>query len=153
MAGRKRRKKKKDGSANAIRFLGLALLIVLLAIIGVLASRSVREKVERSLYPLRFEAEIRAASEEFGVPVPVLCGVIHTESGFDPEAVSSAGAKGLMQFMPATLEWVAWRLHETADHTRVFEPAYNIRCGAYLLSFLYDRFGAWETADAGSNAG
>ena len=150
---KKKRKKKKDPSANIIRFLGLALLILVLAIIGVLAAGKIQKQTDLTLYPLRYETEIRAAGTEFDVPLSVICGVIHTESGFDPEAVSSAGARGLMQLMPATLEWIAWRLNEPADQTRVFDPAFNIRYGTYLLSFLYERFGDWETVYAGYNAG
>ena len=147
------RRKKKNGKTNAIVFLTVLLLLILLLILGVLWIGKAKENVDRKLYPYRFGEEIEAAGAEFGVPEAVICAVIRTESSFDPEAVSRTGAKGLMQLMPSTVEWVAWRLGEKEEQERVFEPEFNIRYGTYLLSFLYERFGDWETAFAGYNAG
>lgn len=64
---------------------------------------------------------IEEASAVYGVPVNVIMGVIKAESDFDLQCVSSAGAKGLMQIMPANAE--------EYGVTDMFDPRQNIFCG------------------------
>ena len=91
------------------------------------------------------------ASED---PALVLA-VIRQESSFNPEAVSSAGALGLMQLMPGTAREVAGKLglsYRQASLTA--EPEYNMLLGQTYLSQLIDRFdGSALLAVAGYNAG
>ena len=64
------------------------------------------------------------------------------ESGFDPKAVSRAGACGLMQIMPATWREIRLTLPElSAD---IFHPKSNIRAGIYYDRFCYDYIGMQE---------
>ena len=93
---------------------------------------------------------------EYDVPLDVVYAVIETESHFDTDARSGAGACGLMQLMPDTYDWIRTRLGE-ADAAEpaegIFDPELNLRYGIYYLSWLYETFGVWETAWAGYNAG
>ncbi|WP_149537854.1 lytic transglycosylase domain-containing protein [Siccirubricoccus phaeus] len=89
-------------------------------------------------------------------PEPALVQAIaRQESNFDPEAVSSSNARGLMQLLPSTAQAVARRLglrHATAMLTA--NPAHNLRLGAAYLDELLLRFsGALPFAVAGYNAG
>ena len=81
--------------------------------------------------------------------------VIRQESSFDPGAVSSAGARGLMQLMPATAAGVAGDLgiaHNKAKLTS--DPDHNMRLGtAYLFELLGDQGGSYVRAIAAYNAG
>jgi soluble lytic murein transglycosylase len=82
--------------------------------------------------------------------------IIRQESQFEPEVVSSAGARGLMQLMPATARGVAKAENTLGGHTdaKLFEPAYNIRLGrSYLASLVDDFGGSYVLAIAGYNAG
>ncbi len=81
--------------------------------------------------------------------------IIRQESQFEAEAVSRAGARGLMQLMPATARAVAKSDGQAAhSEARLFEPAYNIRLGrAYLASLVDDFGGSYVLAIAGYNAG
>ncbi len=89
---------------------------------------------------------IRSASAKYGVPEPFLKGVIRNESGFRTNAVSSAGAQGLMQLMPATARGFGV--------TDPFNPAQNIDAGARFLRNLLKMFdGDMGLAYAGYNAG
>ena len=93
-----------------------------------------------------YAAEVRAAAQEFGVDEAVVRAIIHAESAFRPNAVSHAGAQGLMQLIPDT----ATRFG-VAD---VFDPNQNIRGGVQYLAWLLKRFDNDLTlAAAGYNAG
>lgn len=102
---------------------------------------------------LLYHEYVEAASEEFGVPESVIYAVIYCESNFEADAVSSAGAKGLMQMMPATFQELQGYLKETHSQDALLEPEISIRYGTYYLSRMYKRFENWETAFAAYNAG
>ena len=93
-----------------------------------------------------YAAEVRAAALEFGVEEAVVRAVIHAESAFRPNAVSHAGAQGLMQLIPATASRFG-----VGD---AFDPNQNIRGGVQYLAWLLKRFNNDLTlAAAGYNAG
>ena len=134
--------------------IGRLLVIPFLLLAAYLIWRGfISEAIERRLYPLYYTDVVEASADEFGLPPELVYAVILTESSFDADAVSSAGARGLMQLTDDTNEWVAWRLGEEAEPSRIFEPGLNIRRGCYLLSYLYERFGGWNEALAAYNAG
>jgi soluble lytic murein transglycosylase-like protein len=83
--------------------------------------------------PTTFEELITSAGERYGVPVSLIKAVIDAESSFDPNAVSSAGAKGLMQLMDGTARGLGV--------SNPFDPAQNIEGGTKYLSNLIQRFG------------
>lgn len=86
-----------------------------------------------------------AASAQTGVPENLLMAVAWQESGFNPNAVSYAGAQGLMQFMPST-----WSVY---GHGSPFNPREAMLAGAKYLRHLALRFHSWPLALAGYNAG
>jgi soluble lytic murein transglycosylase-like protein len=93
-----------------------------------------------------YDLAIRRASRQHGVSAALVKAVIAAESGFDPLAESSKGARGLMQLMPST-----------ADHLGVddaYDPWQNIDGGTRYLCELMDRFpGELALALAAYNAG
>ena len=97
---------------------------------------------------------VRAASAEFGVPVPLVLAVIEVESEFDADARSDAGAMGYMQLLPDTFTWIRdEKLCETVSDTAILDPTVNIRYGTYYLAYLTERFGTLRVALAAYNAG
>ena len=87
-----------------------------------------------------------------GLDPNLVYGVIWVESRFNPKAKSPAGARGLMQLMPATAAHLAKELGE--KRPQAYDPEFNIRAGAYYLDRLMDRFDGDETlAVAAYNAG
>lgn len=80
----------------------------------------------------RFQAEIETVSEVFGVDPALVRAVMHAESWFEPEAVSHAGAQGLMQLMPATAQ--------RFGVVNVFDPVDNITGGVAYLAWLLEEF-------------
>ncbi len=111
--------------------------------------------LEYKIYPLPEEylTEIENQSEEYGVPIELVCGVIHTESSFDPNAVSSAGAKGMMQITKDTFDWLLFKTKEEHEESALFDYKINIKYGTLFLSILYEEFGDWDTVFAAYNAG
>ncbi len=105
----------------------------------------------RAAYPLRYTEEVAASAEEFDIPESLIYAVIHTESRFRAEAVSSADAKGLMQLTDPTFEWILSKLGESSGD--VFDPQTNIRCGTKTLAVLHIEFDNIETILAAYNAG
>jgi soluble lytic murein transglycosylase len=89
-------------------------------------------------------------------PEPALVhGVIRQESVFDTDAVSRAGARGLMQLMPGTAEEVSRRLGERYTRARLTgDPEFNVRLGSTYLQDMIERFnGSYVLAVAAYNAG
>ncbi|HEX6023659.1 MAG TPA: lytic transglycosylase domain-containing protein [Solirubrobacter sp.] len=80
-----------------------------------------------------FAAEITAAAQANGLDPALLAGLIKQESGFNPNAGSPAGARGLTQLMPGTAAGLGV--------TNVLDPAQSINGGAKYLKQQLDAFG------------
>lgn len=91
-----------------------------------------------------YAAEFRKAEATTGVPARVLAAVANVESGFRSDAVSHAGARGLMQFMPGTASGLG---------VNPMNPASAIDGAARLLKRHVGEFGSLELALAAYNAG
>jgi peptidoglycan DL-endopeptidase CwlO len=91
-----------------------------------------------------FAAQFETAGARHGVPPQLLAAVGWVESRYQIDAVSSAGAQGVMQLMPFV-----------ADEYGVdaFDPHQAIDAAAQLLRTHHDRFGSWDLALAAYNAG
>jgi soluble lytic murein transglycosylase len=107
------------------------------------------------LYPQPFDDEVRSAAKLTQVDQTLIYSVLRQESLYRRDALSPAGAYGLLQLLPATARRTAqhWdrRRPSTAD---LFNPAVNVTLGAGQLRMLMDRFsGQTAVALAGYNAG
>ena len=89
----------------------------------------------------------------YNVPPALIFSVINTESSFNKDAVSSAGARGLMQITPETFEWLQTKTGESLDNDKLFDPEVSIKYGTFFLSILLERFEVVDTAVAAYNAG
>ncbi|MBZ0112314.1 MAG: lytic transglycosylase domain-containing protein [Thermoanaerobaculia bacterium] len=92
-----------------------------------------------------WDRSIRDASDEHSLDPKLIRSVIEVESGFNPAAVSSKGAQGLMQLMPETARELA-----VSDP---FDPEQSIFGGTLYLRRMMDEFGRIEIALAAYNAG
>ncbi|OPA78432.1 lytic transglycosylase [Paenibacillus selenitireducens] len=86
--------------------------------------------------PTQYDDIIKQASQKYGISEALIKAVIKVESSFNPETVSSAGAKGLMQLMDATARGLGV--------TNSFDPAQNIDGGTKYLSYQLKRFDGQE---------
>jgi soluble lytic murein transglycosylase len=91
-------------------------------------------------YQTPYRGEFETAAREQAMDVAMLFGIARQESRFSPDIVSSAGAQGLMQLMPATARWVAKQLGETGfQPARVTDVDLNTRFGAFYFRHCLDR--------------
>lgn len=109
-------------------------------------SETFSKVLDKELSAYSLEDIFNEAASQYGVDVNLLKAVAEAESGFDTNAVSSAGAQGIMQLMPQTAE--------SYGVTDPFDPAQSIAGGAQMLSWLLDDYNGNVTlALAGYNAG
>ena len=110
--------------------------------------------VQRIRYPLRYEAIVRGHARNYDLDPSLLAAVIYTESKFNANARSQAGAIGLMQLLPDTAQGIAVRTGgSTFVVSDLYVPELNVRYGAWYLRHLLDRYGDERTALAAYHAG
>jgi hypothetical protein len=97
--------------------------------------------------PAQYAGTVEQAAASNGIPASLLAALLYHESRFEPQAVSSAGAEGIAQFMPATAAGMG------VDPT---DPTQSIEGAARLLGGYTRQFGSYADAlaayDAGSSA-
>ena len=126
--------------------LGLSVLIpVVILVISSAIHHDAADNFNKSLYPVKYESYVEKASKEFGVDECLIYGVIRTESNFDADAVSSAGAIGLMQLMPDTFTWLQnyrnnFETDKVMNSDKLYDPKINIEYGVYYLSYLLEKY-------------
>lgn len=124
----------------------VAVLFTYIATCFACDTRSAVDFARTALNLDAYRNEIAAAAAEFGVDRALLRAVIHAESAFNPMAVSSKGAQGLMQLMPGTAG--------DLGVTDAFDVIQNIRGGSrYLAQLLASFQGDVRLAAAAYNAG
>lgn len=94
--------------------------------------------------PADIDAIIKKYASQYGVSEELIRALIQVESGFNPEAISKAGAKGLMQLMP---------VHTVKQGIDPYDPEQNVKTGMGYLSRLLHKYNDLELALAAYNAG
>ena len=151
---RRRRLPRRRGLAASRSLRAIALAVVLLALVAESAglessnAKSPGKKAVAGAWavcpvPARFRSAFVSASEKTGVPVSLLVATAYEESRMNPAAQSGAGARGLLQVMPATAQSL-----RAGD-----SPAANVLAGARYLRQMLDRFRSVELALAAYTAG
>jgi len=148
----KRSRRRRPRRARLVLPLMAVLLLLAIGYYAFLFPKAVREIA----YPLAYRDLIEEYCSMDGLDPARVAAVIYCESSFRPDAVSSAGARGLMQIMPETGAWIAGKLGDSDEYTdeRLFEPELNIRYGCWYLNYLDGRYGGDLTkASAAYHAG
>jgi soluble lytic murein transglycosylase len=121
--------------------------------VGEAGDRLPRE-VWQILFPLRYEGELRLAAQQEGVDPALVAALILQESSFDAGALSRAGARGLMQVMPATGRKIARAKGVRFRRAALHDPETSLDFGTHYLRQMSERFpGAVEKVLAAYNAG
>ncbi len=97
--------------------------------------------LKRKKYPLLYEEIIRKYASLYEVDPFMTASIIFIESRFDPTAISVKDARGLMQILPSTGEWVAESIGlSNYSDKQLLEPDVNIQIGCWYLSYLNSQF-------------
>jgi hypothetical protein len=105
---------------------------------------------ERTAARHPYAEHVAEAAKRFGIPERWIWAVMRIESNGDVRAISTAGAMGLMQIMPAT--WAGLRVRHRLGSDS-FDPRDNIMAGAAYLREMHDRYGNVTAMLAAYNAG
>ncbi len=112
------------------------------------------EGVFKILFPLEHGELLRAAASRQRLDAALVAALIRQESSFDDAAISRAGARGLMQLMPATARSLSRSLGRRYRRGALHDPETNLELGTVYLRQMLDHFGGRvERALAAYNAG
>ena len=136
-------------SFKRLLFYAAVIFLVLFVIIG-----DGKRYILKWQYPIKYKEIVTKYAGENGLDAYLIYAVIKTESGYDPSAVSSAGAKGLMQLMDATAVEIAAKKGIPFDpSTDLFDPEKNIMFGTFYLRELLDEYGDMDLTITAYNGG
>lgn len=95
----------------------------------------------KGMYPFDYQEEIIFYGERYGVDPLLVAAIIRVESKYNERACSPRGARGLMQVMPDTGEWVAEQIGlDKFQPDLLYQPEINIMIGTWYLSSLQGEF-------------
>jgi len=111
---------------------------VLLSLLIISAVFILSATLLRGLFPKKHYDTVEKYCTEFETDINLVLALIKAESNFRTDAVSHAGAKGIMQITDETFEFCNRNL-KTSD-ADIFNPEDNIRAGVWYLSYLLKRY-------------
>lgn len=118
------------------------------------AGETLPDEVWRILYPIEFEETLKAKAAEEALDPALVAALILQESTFDAQALSRAGARGLMQVIPTTGRKLARDLGMRYRRAALHDPQTSLDFGTRYLRQMSDRYeGAVERVLAAYNAG
>lgn len=145
---RRRQTRRKRSAAPVI-----IIILIMALILGVIGYFGYRYYLEKT-YPLRYSDYVEKYAAENHINKYLVYAVIKTESGFRSDAVSDVGARGLMQIMEDTFDWIKFKSDdEDTVYYEMYDPKTNIDFGCRLLGYLYEEFGNVEAVAAAYHAG
>ncbi|MBO5378009.1 MAG: lytic transglycosylase domain-containing protein [Ruminiclostridium sp.] len=147
-------RKSKSGSRFFVVGVIFIILVVVAVIIGYRTAKQCEYEYRLAAHPKNYSEFVSKYALEYEMDEDLIYAVIKTESDFDCEAVSDVGARGLMQIMEETFDWIKYRLGDDESvYDDMFDPEMNIRYGAYLMDYLLEKFGDKDTAVAAYHSG
>lgn len=110
--------------------------------------------IKKYIYPYNYSEIVNEFSYKYNLDPFLVLAVIKTESNFNEEAESVKGAKGLMQIMDSTGEWIADKIGvNNFSPNMLYEPEINIEFGCWYLNNLLNEFEDLSLALAAYNGG
>lgn len=139
------------------RILGLLLLFLLLggALLSLAYTKEENEVEEEMTIdePLHYISHIQQAAQDHGIDPFVLAAVARVESSWQEDAESHMGARGLMQIMPETGQYLAGLRGMELSPQNLYDSRVSLDYGAYYLKYLQEKFNNWNLVFAAYNAG
>ena len=139
MAANPRYKKKpKKKGKNFIVGGCIVLTAVLLALFVFNYYDNAKKQLLELSYPRDYSQYVQKAAKDYELDESLIYAVIRTESGFNADAQSDAGACGIMQVMPSSFEWLQQVRDCEGKYTEedLYNPEICIDYGSYLLKYF-----------------
>lgn len=129
--------------------------LIVLLILGYFFISRGYEYFMKQAYPLHYTEIVAKEATANNLDPALVYSVIKTESNFDADAYSRAGAIGLMQLTPDTFTWLQTKLKSDTAYSSgdLNTPAVNIRYGCKFLSLLFEKYSNERTVLSAYNAG
>lgn len=108
----------------------------------VLAARAAQEAAVREAHPYYYEELIEEKAAKYNLSPAFVAAIVLNESSFRPDAESSVGARGLMQLMDDTAEWIHGKIGSDGGYSfdSMYDAPTNVEYGCWYLNFLSERF-------------
>ena len=130
------------------------IILLIAALLLALTAFHNRERMLRYFFPLDHREQVESIADEYEIDRWLVFAIIRVESGFDERAESRAGARGLMQLMPSTAEWIVEMAGFEIAETDIWQVEANIRLGCWYIDWLRDYYsGDMVAGVAAYNAG
>ena len=142
---RRRRSQRMRRRTRLYEAVGIAVLVLALVGLGTAVLMDRLAEKSQMVYPMEYTELICRNALEQGLEPAYVAAVILAESSYNPQAVSSVNAQGLMQIMPETGEWIAGKFDESYVEGCLFDPETNIRYGCWYLGYLQRRYDGDKT--------
>ena len=125
------------------RIVLIAVAAALLIALGIFYIVQYQRNLVYAQYPLSYKELIVRMADEYGLEPWHIAAVIRCESSFNANATSGVGARGLMQIMPDTGEWLAGKFSESESFTpdSLYDPETNMKYGCWYLNWLMNKYG------------
>ena len=128
--------------------------IIICLIVAIVILVGGKYSIKKYLYPYKYKEIVDKYSYEYNLDPFLVLAVIKTESNFNTDAESSKGAKGLMQIMDSTGEWIGSKVEiDKFNANMLYDPEINIEFGCWYLNNLLEEFGDLSLALAAYNGG
>ncbi|NLI22374.1 MAG: transglycosylase SLT domain-containing protein [Clostridiales bacterium] len=142
--------------ARKIPWLGIAVFLAAAVTVGlwiaqtsfatqkasVLEARAAAQTRLIDNHPFSYRELIEREAEANNLHPAFVAAIVLNESSFKPDAESDVGARGLMQMMPDTAQWVYGKMGESGAYSfdLMYDPDTNVHYACWYLAFLSDRF-------------
>ncbi len=130
-----------------------SVFAAVLLIFAVCLFFAAKQPVLEYLYPQKYSEYVEKYAKEYNIDEYLLYSVIRTESSFDPNAVSVAGARGLTQITEDTFNWLLTKTGESYDFDDLFDAELSVKYSALFLSILHSEYNCMKTEIAAYHAG
>jgi len=131
------------------------LILIVLAVILLAINFALWHFDDKRNHPIEYSNFVEHYANEYNIDKFLIYAIIKTESGFDSMAESNMGARGLMQIMPDTFEWIQWKWFsdDGLTYDDMYTPEFNIRYGARLISYHLNYYENIDNSIAAYHAG
>lgn len=140
----------KISSNSKSKFLVYGIILIFSLFITVFSYN----KFMHIVYPVKYQDIVSESCEKYGVEPELVYAIIKSESNFDENAKSAAGAYGLMQITADTFKWLQiYTGDSNLSIQDLLNPQININYGTMLISMLKNKYFSEEVALCAYNAG